>query len=88
MPNSESNNPLAHIVEAMLTVGEIRRPGYVKKVMAQLQGKEATVVAELHPDAGDEKANTRASAVQWLQQASIRARAKAAEKQARKRETR
>ncbi|KQV66611.1 hypothetical protein [Caulobacter sp. Root343] len=77
------------ILEAMLTVGEIRKPGYVQKVMDQLLAQAASVVAELRPNAAPEQdSETRKDAVKWLRQASVRARARAEERHKRKRDTR
>ena len=77
------------ILEAMLTVGEIRRPGYVVKVMEQLTAQNDTKVAELRPSADPElEARERQAAITWLRGATVRARARAAERQIRKRETR
>lgn len=74
------------ILEAILTVGEIRKPGYVLKVMKQLEAQEATTVRELRPAApAEEEARERQAAIAWLRGAMVRARARAAEKHAQKR---
>ena len=74
------------IIEAMLVVGEMRRPGYALKVMQQLLSQEAPV-AVLRPSATPlVEAEVRAEAIVWLREASVRARARAAQRQALKRE--
>lgn len=74
------------ILEAILTVGEIRKPGYVMKVMRQLEAQAETPVRELHPATSvEEEAKERQAAVAWLRGAIVRARARASEKHAKKR---
>lgn len=92
--STESPKPLAPpatrqdlILEAMLTVGEIRKPGYVQKVLDQLLAQDSVIVAELRPSAAaDHESDVRTAAVAWLRQASLRARARAAHRQRLRRE--
>lgn len=65
------------ILEAILTVGEIRKPGYALKVMRELVNREEPVTI-LRPNATEEaQAEAREDAVMWLKEATIRARARA-----------
>jgi hypothetical protein len=66
------------IIEAMLTVGEIRKPGYAQKVLEQLGAQAEHGVMELRPAAAAEDvAREREAAINWLRSAVIRARARA-----------
>lgn len=80
-PRPQSRQDL--ILEAILTVGEIRKPGYVQKVLDQLSAPNETVVTELW--ASEDETAMRAEAIEWLQSAAIRVRARAAERQVAKR---
>lgn len=68
-----------------MTVGEIRKPGYVQKVMDQLATLDDTVVTELW--ATEDDSVIRAEAIEWLQSAAIRVRGRAAAKQRGKRKS-
>jgi len=76
------------ILEAILTVGEIRKPGYTLKVMEQLLEQDERVTL-LRPGADPaEQEQVMAQAQAWLREASVRARARAAQRHALKRERR
>lgn len=74
------------IIEAMLVVGEIRRPGYALKVMEQLLSQEDPVAVLRPTTSPTEEAKVRTEAILWLREASVRARARAAQRHALKRE--
>lgn len=82
-PRPQSRQDL--ILEAILTVGEIRKPGYVQKVLDQLATPGDTVVTELW--AKEDESAMRAEASEWLQSAAIRVRARAAARQRAKRKS-
>jgi len=88
---SKPSPPLSRadlIIEAMLVVGEIRKPGYALKVMEQLLSQDEPV-ALLRPAASPiDEAEVRAEAIVWLREASVRARARAAQRHALKGERR
>lgn len=93
MPSDPSTppSPLSRadlIIEAMLVVGEIRRPGYALKVMEQLLSQDEPV-AVLRPKVSPSaEAELREEAITWLREASVRARARAAQRHALKGERR
>lgn len=69
-------------------VGEIRKPGYALKVMRELLNQTDPVTI-LRPNATAEAdAKAREEAVEWLKEATVRARARAAARHALKRERR
>ncbi|MEH0194544.1 hypothetical protein V7S57_02295 [Caulobacter sp. CCNWLY153] len=70
------------LIEAMLTVGELRKPGYVNKVLDQLMVLETEIdegrVHVLRPAWTDEeREQVRQDAEDWLREASVRVRARA-----------
>lgn len=68
------------LIEAIITDAEKRRPGYAKRLLRQLMTSPAdTAVTVLRPKAEPEE-HVKESAITWLREASVRARAVAASK--------
>lgn len=70
------------ILEAILMVGEIRKPGYARKVMRELMSQEHPVAVLRPRGTAGASPEARAEAIAWLEEASVRARARAATRQA------
>ena len=80
-PSDETAPSRAEVlIEAIITDGERRRPGYAKRLLRLLLTPPAdTPVTVLRPTAEPDE-QVRQSAITWLREASVRAQARAATK--------